>query len=178
LKSVVDRLERFHRMKGRRAGDPKARHAHARPMRDPGTFPARTMWQFGPWSASFRQQLVPTPGSHPPAPTRFSDTPDPRTRSSSRCTPVEPASGSCTYMGSAGLPGPAGPAKSVSRVSSSSSWRRSPDLLGFWRDRGAAGCRHDRCGTRPELFRDLYHPGQPGYRYFDLVVAGYAGTGT
>jgi hypothetical protein len=25
------------------------------------------------------------------------------------------------------------------------------------------------------LFRDLYHPGQPGYRYFDLVVAGYAG---
>jgi len=42
---------------------------------------------------------------------------------------------------------------------------------------GAAGCRHDPCGTRPELFRDLYHPGQPGYRYFDLVVAGYAGTG-
>ena len=22
-----------------------------------------------------------------------------------------------------------------------------------------------------------YHPGQPGYEYFDLVVAGYAGTG-
>jgi hypothetical protein len=22
-----------------------------------------------------------------------------------------------------------------------------------------------------------YHPGQPGYRYFDLVVAGYAGPG-
>jgi hypothetical protein len=29
----------------------------------------------------------------------------------------------------------------------------------------------------PELFRDLYHPGQPGYRYVDLVVAVYAGTG-
>jgi hypothetical protein len=123
-------------MKGRRAGDPEARHAHARPLRDPGTFPAMTMCQFGPWSASFRQQPVPTPGSHPPAPTRFSDTPDPRTRSSSRCTPVEPAPSSCTYMGSPGLPGPAGPAKSVSGVSSSSSWRRSPDLLGFWRDEG------------------------------------------
>lgn len=136
---------------GTRAGDPEARHAHARPLRDPGTFPARTMCQFGPWSASFRQQLVPTPGSHPPAPTRFSDTLDPRisdtldprTRSSLRCTPVEPAPSSCTYMGSPGLPGPAGPAKSVSGVSSSSSWRRGPDLLGFWRDRGAAGCRHD-----------------------------------
>jgi hypothetical protein len=56
-------------------------------------------------------------------------------------------------MGSPGLPGPAGSAKSVWVVSSSSSWRRSPDLLGFWRDRGAAGCRHDPCGTRPELFR-------------------------
>jgi hypothetical protein len=144
-------MERFHRMKGRRAGDPEARHAHARPLRDPGTFPARTMCQFGPWSASFRQQLVPTPGSHPPAPARFSDTPDPRTRSSSRCTPVEPAPSSCTYMGSPGLPGPAGPAKSVSGVSSSSSWRRSPDLLGFWRDRGAAGCRHAPCGTRPGI---------------------------
>ena len=22
-----------------------------------------------------------------------------------------------------------------------------------------------------------YHPGQPGYRYFELAVAGYAGTG-
>ena len=24
-------------------------------------------------------------------------------------------------------------------------------LLGFWRDRGAAGCRHDPCGIRPEI---------------------------
>jgi hypothetical protein len=128
------------------------------PGETPGTFPAMTMCQFVPWSASFRPQLVPAPGTHPPAPTRFSDTPDPRTRSSSRCTPVEPAPSSYTYMGSPGLPGPAGPATSVSGVSSSPSWRRSPDLLGFWRDRGAAGCRHHPCGIRPELLRDLVSP--------------------
>jgi len=31
---VADRLERFHLLKGRRAGDPHARHAHGRPLRD------------------------------------------------------------------------------------------------------------------------------------------------
>jgi len=34
LKSVVDRLERFHQLKGRRAGDHEASHAHGRPLRD------------------------------------------------------------------------------------------------------------------------------------------------
>ncbi len=34
LKSVVDRLERFHRLKGRHASAPEATHAHGRPLRD------------------------------------------------------------------------------------------------------------------------------------------------
>lgn len=34
LKSVVDRLKRFHRLKGRHTKDSEAGHAHGRPFRD------------------------------------------------------------------------------------------------------------------------------------------------
>ena len=34
LKSVVDRLERFHQLKGRQAGDHQTSHTHGRPLRD------------------------------------------------------------------------------------------------------------------------------------------------